>query len=53
MEKKASFAYSFRLMDLNTRMYIAWGSSMKSEKDAFEKAFQLLKASVAELKSVR
>lgn len=51
--KKASFAYSFRMMDLSTRMYIAWGSSMRSEKDAFEKAMQLLKASDVELKSVR
>jgi transposase len=51
--KKASFAYSFRLMDLSTKMYVAWGSSMKSEKDAFEKAIQLLKTADVELKSVR
>ncbi len=39
-------------MDLST-MYVAWGSSMKSEKDAFEKAIQLLKTADVELKSVR
>jgi len=27
------FAYMFALMDLRTRMYMAYGSSMKSEKD--------------------
>ncbi|MGC8771930.1 MAG: hypothetical protein ACP5RJ_00440 [Conexivisphaera sp.] len=32
------FAYSFRLMDLDTGMYLAWGSSMRSEKEAFETA---------------
>ncbi len=40
-------------MDLSANMYVAWGSSMKSEKDAFKKVIQLLKASDAELKSVR
>jgi len=33
--KKRAFAYSFRLMDLSSRMYLAYGSSMKSEKQAF------------------
>ena len=28
--KRRLFAYSFELMDLKTRMYIAFGSSMKS-----------------------
>ncbi|MGC9211823.1 MAG: ISNCY-like element ISFac3 family transposase, partial [Nitrososphaeria archaeon] len=51
--KKAFFAYSFRLMDLSVKMYVAWGSSMKSEKDAFEKAIHLLKTADVKLKSVR
>ena len=45
-EKGASrrrlFAYMFALMDLRTRMYMAYGSSMKSEKDAFDKAMGMV-----------
>jgi transposase len=40
--KKRAFAYSFRLMDLSSRMYIAYGSSMKSEKQAFDRAMDML-----------
>jgi len=29
-------------MDLNTRMYVAFGSSMKSERDAYIKAMEML-----------
>ncbi|BBE42840.1 Mobile element protein [Conexivisphaera calida] len=36
------FAYSFRLMDLGTGMYLAWGSSMRSKKEAFEEAMRML-----------
>lgn len=32
--RKRLFVYSFALMDLKTRMYIAFGSSMKSEREA-------------------
>ena len=35
-KKRKTFAYSFRLMDLKTKM--TFGSSMKSEKDAFDNA---------------
>ena len=31
--KKRLFAYSFAIMDLETRLYIAIGSSMKSERE--------------------
>jgi len=31
--RRRLFAYMFALMDLRTRMYMAYGSSMKSEKD--------------------
>jgi transposase len=40
--KKRAFAYSFRLMDLSTRMYLAYGSSMRSEKEAFDRAMSML-----------
>ncbi len=38
---KAQFVYSFTLMDLDTRMYIGYGTSFKSEKEAFEKAVEM------------
>lgn len=37
------FVYSFTLMDLDTRMYIAYGTSLKSEQDAFLKAVEMAK----------
>jgi transposase len=40
---KASFIYSFVLMDIHTRMYIAYGMSFKSEKEAFLSAIAMLK----------
>jgi transposase len=41
-KKKASFVYSFAIIDIKTRMYIAYGSSMKSEKEAFQSAIEML-----------
>ena len=52
-QKKAIFVYSFALIDLKTRMYIAFGTSFKSEKDAFEKALQMAKETGIKIKSVR
>lgn len=40
--RKRVFAYSFRLMDLSSRMYLAYGSSMRSEKEAFDHAMRML-----------
>ena len=37
------FRYVFRLLDLETGMYIGYGYSNKSEKDAFEKAVKFVK----------
>jgi transposase len=36
-----TFIYSFTLMDLDTRMYIGYGTSFKSEKEAFLKAVEM------------
>jgi transposase len=41
-KKKALFVYSFAIIDIITRMYIAYGSSMKSEKEAFISAIKML-----------
>jgi transposase len=51
--KKTKFVYSFTLMDLKTRMYIAFGTSFKSEQDAFFKAKQILTKTKISLDSVR
>ena len=40
--KKRLFAYSFAIMDLQSRLYIAFGSSMKSEREAYYRAMDLL-----------
>ena len=51
--KKRLFAYSFAIMDLKTRMYIAFGSSMKSERGAYDRAMKLLSSMGIELNSIR
>jgi len=51
--KKRAFAYSFRLMDLSTRMYIAYGSSLKSEKEAFDRAMVMLSSIDVTIDTVR
>ena len=48
-----AFVYSFRLMDLESRMYVASGMSLKSEKEAFDKAIDTLKHIDIEIESVR
>jgi len=40
-KEKMQFVYSFKLMDLDTRMYIAYGTSFKSEDEAFSKAIEM------------
>ncbi len=50
---KRAFVYSFKLMDLRSKMYIAYGSSLKSEKEAFDKAMKMLEKIDAEVESVR
>jgi len=41
-KKKAVFVYSFAIIDISTRMYVCYGSSMKSEKEAFHSAVGML-----------
>jgi len=43
-KEKMQFVYSFKLMDLDTRMYIGYGTSFKSERDAFLKAVKMARA---------
>ena len=51
--KKHLFAYSFAIMDLDTRMYIASGSSMKSEREAYDHAMELPHSTGIEMDSIR
>ncbi|MCL5988777.1 MAG: ISNCY family transposase [Candidatus Thermoplasmatota archaeon] len=51
--RKRLFAYSFALMDLQSRLYIAFGSSMKSEREAYDRAMDLLSSIGIEMDSIR
>jgi len=48
-----AFVYKFSLMDLNTKMYICFGTSMVSEAKAFHKAMEMLRELNIKVNSVR
>lgn len=50
---KKAFVYKFALMDLETKMYVCYGSSLKSEKEAFDKAIHMLENIDVKIKSIR
>jgi len=52
-KKKRLFTYAFALMDLDTHMYIGYGTSMHSEKEAFRKAVSMAAAMGIKINSVR
>lgn len=47
------FLYSFGIIDLKTRLYVAFGSSFKSERDAYNNALFMLKKSNLIVNSIR
>ena len=51
--KKKKILFSFTLMDVEKRIYIAFGTSFKSEKEAFNKAKSMLDEHKIELDSIR
>lgn len=51
--KKRKTFFSFTLMDLRTRIYVAFGTSYKSEREAYNKAMQMLEKTNINLKSIR
>lgn len=51
--EKKCFVYNFALMDLKTKMYVCYGSSLRSEKEAFDKAMQMLRNIDVKINSVR
>lgn len=50
---KKCFVYKFSLMDLSTKMYICFGTSLVSERKAFDKAMQMLKETGTRISSIR
>jgi transposase len=50
---KKCFVYKFALMDLSTKMYICVGTSLISERKAFDKAMQMLKETGVKINSIR
>lgn len=50
---KRAFIYNFALMDLESKMYVCFGTSLKSEKEAFDKAMQMLSAIDVKIRSIR
>ena len=51
--KKRKTFYSFTLMDIEKRIYLAYGTSYKSEKEAYNKAISMLKETNIYLDSIR
>jgi transposase len=51
--KKRLFAYSFNIMDLETRLYIGMGGSMKSERQAYDRAIKMIEDMDVEMASIR
>ena len=41
--KKKKYLFSFNIIDISTRMYIAYGTSFKSERKAYEKTSEMAK----------
>jgi len=52
-KKKRQFVYSFNMMDIKTRMYLGYGTSFKSEKEAFHKATKMVKKTGVKINSLR
>jgi len=51
--KHGKYRYSFALMDLRTRMYIGYASSVRSERDAYSKALKMISELGIQINSVR
>lgn len=52
-KKKKAFIFNFALMDLKTKMYVCYGTSLISEKDAFMKSLKMLKELNIRIKTIR
>lgn len=52
-KSRKAFAYSFKLIDVKTQIYLAYGTSLKSEREAFDRAMIFLSKTGIKLDSVR
>lgn len=52
-KKVKRWVYAFRLLDLTTRLYVAFGTSMRSERAAYEAAHRWLERMGVEVESIR
>ncbi len=52
-KKTKRFVYSFRLLDLRTWLYVAYGTSLKSEREAYDSALAWLQRQGIVVRSVR
>lgn len=52
-KRRKVFVYSFALMDFRTRMYIGYGTSFKSEREAYDRAMQMAEATCIKQRSIR
>lgn len=52
-KKKIKCVYSFAIIDIKSRMYIGYGTSLKSEQEAFLNATKMLSTIDIEVKSLR
>lgn len=50
---KRVFIYSFAFMDLDTRLYIGYGTSFHSEKEAYNRAFRMITSLGISIDSIR
>ena len=52
-KKKIKCVYSFAIIDIKSRMYVAYGTSLKSEQEAFFEAVKMLKNIDVQIKTMR
>lgn len=52
-KRRLLFIYSFNLMDIKTRMYVGFGTSFRSEKEAYRAAVKMTKSAGVKIKSLR
>lgn len=52
-KKKRAFVFSFKWIDTKTKMYISYGTSLKSEREAYDKANKMLDKIEMKINSVR
>jgi transposase len=51
--KSRRFVYSFRLLDLRTWLYVAYGTSCRSEREAYDSTVRWVRAQGIEVSSIR